>query len=175
MFAKISREGYRKMTAQDPQTSKQNRQKALQATKDAMTKAKKIQHTFIAGKKPAAELKSPGEAIRAASVLYRGLQDAMTEKGLDPQDVRVAICFCDTGLTLAVMQRFIPGPEGEKAIAESLASQPAIMLGLVFGIVDREEDAAGNVVWAGMKEFLSTKQVVGWLDGLVTQLTDGWN
>ena len=154
-------------------TARENRQKALQATKDAMTTAKKIHHSFVAGKPPQTELRSANDAVRAAQVLHRGLQAAMSERGLDPNDVRVAIAFCDTGLTLAVMQKFIPGQE--KFVTESLADQPAIMLGLIFGIVDREEDPNGDVLWAGMKPFIFSRQVVDWLDGLIRQLTNGGN
>jgi hypothetical protein len=152
---------------------RQSRATALAATKKAMTKAHKIHRNFVAGRPPASELRSAAEAIGLAKVLLREIQAAMIEYKLNPADSVVRIAFVTKDLSMAYARNFVPG--GEASLLKDLMEQPVIMLGLLFCIVDREADPTGDDVVCGMKPFLVTKQVIGWLQDLLGATHNGLN
>jgi hypothetical protein len=136
-----------------------------------MTKAQKIHRNFVAGRPPASEVRSAAEAIGLAKVLLREIQAAMIENRLNPADCAVRIAFVTTDLSMAFTRKFVLGEE--VSLLKDLTEQPVIMLGLLFGIMDREADPKGDDVVCGIKPFLVTKQVIEWLQDLLGATHDG--
>lgn len=97
---------------------------------------------FVAGSPPASEPQSEAEAIGLAKVLVKEIWAAMVEDKLNSTDCVVRIAFLITDLSMAFTFKFVPGEEA--SLLKSLIEQPVIMLGLLFGIVDREADSTDD-------------------------------
>jgi hypothetical protein len=153
----------------DPMVRKENRQATLAAAKENMTKAQRVHRQFVSGKPPVSEFRTPAEAIRAASVLLQGLKSAMGATESE-DDVRVGLVYVDTSFTMAVVRRYLP--DQEKRMVSELTGQPIIVIGLVFVIVDRnrkDKTTKDYISVGGMKPFFVTKQVIGWLQDVITR------
>jgi hypothetical protein len=130
-----------------------------------MTLVEKIHRALINGRPPASELKTPLAAVTAARVLHRELESRMVAEGLKPRpgDYAVSVGYVSADLSvLGFTPLFVPGEEPK--LLTMLDGQ--IMLGLIFGMVDRQ--AEGEHVVMGARAFLTTKQTDGWLSELFT-------
>jgi hypothetical protein len=139
----------------------ERRREALARTRAKMTTAQKIHQQFVAGRVPQSELRSPIGAVQAGVVLLRGLQAKMTEAGLDPKDCAVHLTYVDTNFVSANTHPI--ELEDVQKLINFLQGQPFIMLGLIFVIADHEADKP----IAGIRPFLVTQQVVGWMRDLL--------
>lgn len=136
-----------------------------QAGVDAMTEVAKIRRDLTGGR-PVSELKTPLAAVTAARTLHRELESRMTAAELNPQpgDWAVSIGYVSPDLSVLGFTRlFTPG--GEAGLMEMLTGH--IMLGLVFGMVDKEAKDEADPFVTGMRPFLTTKQTETWLSELV--------
>ena len=132
---------------------------------DAMTDVEKIRRD-ITGGRPVSELKTPLAAVTAARTLHRELESRMALAGLNPKpgDWAVSIGYISPDLSVI---GFTPlyASVSEAALAAVLDGH--IVLGLVFGMVDRaSKDGDGRVV-LGIRPFLTTKQTEAWLSELL--------
>lgn len=151
---------------------KQRRVDGMKRKTEGMTEVEKIQREFTVGRPPVSELRTPAEAVRAASLLFAELQAAMKAHNVADPVCAVKVAYVDTDFSMTSTQVFIPGKESE--LLKFLTKQPVIMLGLVFVMLDPEADESKRHV-LGMKPFLVTRQVVGWLKDLITQQHSGLN
>jgi hypothetical protein len=131
---------------------------------DAMTDVEKIRRD-ITGGRPVSELKTPLAAVTAARTLHRELESRMTLAGLNPKpgDRAVSIGYISPDLSvIGFTPLYASVSEAALAVLEG-----HIMLGLVFGMVDRaSKDGDGRVV-LGIRPFLTTKQTEAWLSELL--------
>jgi hypothetical protein len=148
------------------------RKERRQAGMAAKSKAERIGQAFTSGKPPLPELRTPAEAVRAASVLLTGLQGTMADPKFDlsPEDCRVHVCYIDTGFTGVFSHPLVKGKEAE--LIDYLSGQPVLMLGLLFAIRDREKDE-GNGEVVGVRPFLVTPRIEKWLIDLKTRAQMG--
>jgi hypothetical protein len=149
---------------------KKNRGDALREMKKNMTKAQVIHRNFAAGRPPASELRTPAEVIGLAKILLRELQSAMRGAKLEPEDCGVRIAFMSTDLSMIYTRKLVLG-DAEKRLRDDLTTQPVIMVGFFFGIVDRKADPDGNHVLVGVKPLLQTKNV---LEAIKERLETPW-
>jgi hypothetical protein len=136
-----------------------------QAGMDAMTEAKRIRRNLTGGRPPAGELTTPLAAVTAARVLRRELETRMEAAGLEPApgDCAVSIGYVSPDLSvIGFSPLFAPGEEAR--LMKMLDGN--IMLGLVFGMVDKEAKGEERVI-LGTRPFLVTKQTEAWLSELV--------
>lgn len=142
-----------------------------------MTAVKRIHRSLVNGRPPASELKTPLAAIKAARTLHLELEKRMYADSLKPRpgDWGVGIAYISTDISvLGVTPMF--APDREDALMENLTGQ--IVLGLIFGIVDRETKDLDKRVVVGARPFLTTTQTEEWFRellpvfGLELNLTD---
>jgi hypothetical protein len=128
----------------------------------AKSKAERIGMMFTSGRPPVEELRTPTEAVKAASVLLFGLQGTMSDPkfGLDAKDCQVHVCFVDTAFTGAFTMPLVPDKEAE--LIQYLEKHQVLMLGLLFTVKDLEK--GGDVV--GVRPFLVTPRTMSWLSDL---------
>jgi hypothetical protein len=141
------------------------REEKRQAGVDAMSNAAKIHAELAGGRPPASELKTASEAITAAGMLHRELQRRIAAH--EELKGAVVIAYVDAGLTTAYTQPYISGKEAD--LREFFTTHPVIMLGLQFVI----EDTKAERRLVGVKPFLVTKQVIGWMRDLADR-SDGF-
>jgi hypothetical protein len=141
---------------------------------DDMSEARKITRDLMNGRPPSSELRTPTEAITAARVLYRELEERMTAAKLAPKlgDWTVKIAYVSADFSILGALTFSPGKESE--LLAKLTKTPVIVFGLIFGVLDKAAKDARNVI-AGARPFLVTKQTVGWLNELRTRAHEGLN
>lgn len=152
---------------------RQRRLEGMQRKTAEMTTVEKIHREFTVGRPPISELRSPAEAVRAAKQLYAELQATMVARKVRNPLCAVKVVYVNTDFTIASSQVLIPGKEAE--LMKLLTEQPVIMIGLVFAMQDPDAKDEKNNIVAGMKPFLVTPQVVGWLKDLISQVHDGMN
>jgi hypothetical protein len=126
------------------------------ATAEKMSRAAKVQMRFSSGPRMN-ELRTVQEAILLANSLDRQLKDAMRSEGLKPEDSSVIIAYMTPDLSMLFTEPYVSGKERE--IQAKLAEQCCIMVGLIFGVRDREEKDPDTWI-LGAKPFLSTKLVL---------------
>ncbi len=145
---------------------KARRLAGMKRAKDEMSPAQKIHRALVNGRPPASELKTPLAAVTAARVLYRDIEARMAAEGLKPEagDWAVSIGYVSPDLSvIGFTPLFAPGDEA--VLMKILDGH--IMLGLVFGIVDKEaKDKEGRII-LGTRAFFTTKQTEGWLSELI--------
>ena len=141
---------------------------------DDMTEVRKIHRDLAGGRPPSSELRTPNEAITAARILYREIEERMTKAELAPKpgDWTVKIAYVSVDFSMLGTLKFVPGKESE--LLAQLTKTPVIILGLLFGMLDKAAKDNRNVV-AGQRPFLVTKQIVGWLSELLTRSPEGMN
>lgn len=130
---------------------------------DAMSTAQKIRRDLTGGRPRTGELKTPLAAVTAARTLHKELESRLTLAGLSPQpgDWAVNVAFVTPDLSVLGFTRLY-GPGEESRLMEMLTGQ--IPIGLIFGVVDREE---GNAIVTGIRPFLATEQAKAWLSELL--------
>jgi hypothetical protein len=135
-----------------------------QAGVDAMTEVEKIRRDLMGGR-PTSELKTPIAAVTAARTLYRELELRITAARLEPKagDWAVSVGYISPDLSvIGFSALFAPGEEA--GIMEMLTGN--IMLGLVFGMVDKEAKNEKGRIVLGSRPFLAAKQTEGFLSEL---------
>ena len=144
---------------------------------DDMTDVQKIHRDLAGGRPPSSELRTPNEAITAARILYREIEERMTaalKTAPRPGDWTVKIAYVTADFSYLGARTFVPGREAEAALLAKLTETPVILLGLIFGIVDKAAKDTRNVR-SGARPFLVTKQTVGWLNEILTRAHEGVN
>ncbi|MFZ3262457.1 MAG: hypothetical protein WA172_00515 [Terriglobales bacterium] len=154
---------------------KERRQAGMDKAKREMSEVEKIHRLLVNGRPPSSELRTPAEAVTAARVLYREIESQMIARDLKPKpgEWAVAVAYVSADFSLASTQHFIPGKEAE--LLDRLTEHPAIMLGLIFGMLDKKAKSENERVVKGVRAFLITKQTVGWLEELAKRADDGMN
>ena len=152
---------------------KQRRLEGMQRKTADMTTVQKIHREFTAGRPPISELRSPAEAVRAAKQLFAELYATMVARKVRDPECAVKVVYVNTDFTIASSQAYIPSEETQ--LLKLLTDQPVIMIGLVFVMRDPDAKDEDKKIVAGMKPFLLTPQVVGWLRDLISQAHDGMN
>jgi hypothetical protein len=135
---------------------------------EAMTAVQRVHRSFVNGRPPAGELKTPTAAVTAARTLYRELEARMVAEKLKPKagDWCVSIGYVSPDLSvLGFSQLFAPGKEAE--LMKLLDGQ--IMLGLIFGMKDKDPKAKEKIV-VDARPFFLTKQSEAWLEELAPQV-----
>lgn len=154
---------------------KARRQAGMERANEERTEAQKLRRALVNGRPPASELKTPGEAITAAKVLYKELESRLTASELKPKPKKgdwavsigyVSPDFSFVGYSPALEPGDPASPAGKEGNDAELMKflTGHIMLGLLFAIVDRENSK--NRVLTGARPFLVTKQTGAWLDQL---------
>lgn len=136
-----------------------------QAGVDAMTDVERIRRDLTGGR-PVSELKTPLAAVSAARTLHRELQTRMTLAGLNPKsgDWAVSIGYVSPDLSvIGFTPLFAPGSEA--ALSQILDGN--IMLGLIFGLADRQAKEESERIVLGVRPFFATKQTEAWLSELL--------
>ena len=130
-----------------------------------MTLVEKIHRALVNGR-PRVELRTPLAAITEAKTLYRELESRMTAEGLKPKagDWAVSIGYVTADLSVVGFSPLFTAGQ-EAALERYLAGH--IMLGLVFGMVDKTAKDAEDRIIMGTRPFLTTKQAEAWLSELV--------
>jgi hypothetical protein len=146
-------------------TTPSTRSKTLKATLNAMSDAAKIHRQFSVGK-PMNSMRNAREAVWMAKALNQQLRLEMTKAGLLPEDVFVHLAYMTPDLTILSTLQFITGQE--EIIYEELtgAGKCAIMVGLIFGIRERDPNVLKKLnredegVWLlGQKPFFTAEPV----------------
>jgi hypothetical protein len=135
-----------------------------QAGMDAMTEVKKIRRDLTGGRPPAGEMKTPTGAVTAARILYRELESRL--RGLKPKsgDWGVSVGYVSADLSvLGFSPLYVPGDESE--LMKHLSGH--VMLGLIFGMVDKDAKGEDDRFVMGTRPFFITTQTETWLDELV--------
>lgn len=132
-----------------------------------MTEVQKIHRMLVNGRPPAGELKTATAAVTAARVLNKELESRMTAAGLKPKpgDWAVSVGYVSPDLSvLGFSSLYAPGEES--SLEQMLTGQ--IMLGLVFGMVDKQAKEKDERIVMGLRPFFVLKpQTEGWLSELV--------
>jgi hypothetical protein len=141
-----------------------NRSKALKATLSSMSKAAKIHRQFSVGRHMN-EMRTAREAIWMAKALDQQIKAEMVSEKLSPEDTSVLLCYMTPDLAILSTLPFRAGQE-EKIYAELTGpGKCAIMVGLIFGIHERDPKVTAKFsdpdgVWLlGQKPFLNTDLV----------------
>jgi hypothetical protein len=146
---------------------KARRLAGMKRANEELTAVQKIYRALVGHRPPVGELKTPTAAVTAARILYRELETRMTKP--KPGDWGVSIGYVSPDLSvLGFTHLFAPAtadaPGNEAKLMKHLDGQ--IMLGLIFGMRDRE---AKDVVM-GTRPFFLTKQSETWLEELAPQV-----
>lgn len=132
-----------------------------------MTEVQRIHRMLVNGRPPSGELKTTTAAVAAARVLYKELESRMIAAGLKPTsgDWAVSIGYVSPDLSvLGFSQLFAPGEEAD--FMNLLTGQ--IMLGLIFGIRDKEAKSDDGKIVMGARPFFVLKpQTEDWLSELI--------
>jgi hypothetical protein len=150
-------------------TAEESKAKRLAGMKRAnqdMTLVERIHRSLINGRPPASELRTPLAAVTAARVLYDDLKKRMDAEELKPEpgDWSVTVAYVTPDLSvLGHTPLFAPGEEASLM----RHADGNIMLGLIFGMVDRDPHAKDRIV-TGARPFFTTKQTEGLLSELLT-------
>jgi hypothetical protein len=145
--------------------AKARRLEGLKREQAALTAVERVHRSFVNGRPPASELRTPLAAVTAARTLHRELEARLKAEGLDPQpgDCGVSIAYVTPDLSvLGFTLLFAPGNEPD--LMAHLDGN--IMLGLVFGLVDDEAGEPSARIIMGARPFITTKQVEAWLQEL---------
>jgi hypothetical protein len=142
------------------------RAKTLKATLNDMSKAAKIHRKFSAGR-PMNELQTAREALWIAKAFDQQLKAEMAEQGLQPDDTRVLLCYMTPDLVILSTLAFKAGREEEIYSVLTGPGKCAVMVGLIFGIHERDPKVTSKPkfkdpdgVWLlGQKAFLNTEIV----------------
>jgi hypothetical protein len=130
-----------------------------------MTAVQRIHRALINGRPPASELKTPHAAVTAARVLHRELETRLTVEGVEPTPGECAVSIGYVTPDLSVVGFTPPYAPGEETGLMTMLTGN-VMIGLVFGVVDKEaKDDEGRILM-GARPFLTTKQTEGWLSEL---------
>lgn len=131
-----------------------------------MTFIRKIHRAMVNGRPPASEFKTPLAAVTAARTLYSDLERKLTAEGLKPLpgELGVSVGYVSPDLSvIGFTPLFVPGSEA--ALLAILDGN--IMLGLVFGMTDRDATEENERIVLGIRPFHTTKQTEAWLSELL--------
>lgn len=131
-----------------------------------MTFIRKIHRALVNGRPPASEFKTPVAAVTAARTLYADLERKLTAEGLKPTpgELGVSIGYVSPDLSvIGFTPLFAPGSEA--ALSQILDGN--IMLGLIFGLADRQAKEESERIVLGVRPFFATKQTEAWLSELL--------
>lgn len=138
---------------------KARRLAGMERANKELTAVQKIYRALVGHRPPVGELKTPTAAVTAARILYRELENQMTKP--KPGDWGVSIGYVSPDLSvLGFTHLFAPGSEAK--LMKHLDGQ--IMLGLIFGMKDKEAKEADRKVIMGTRPFFLTKQSETWLE-----------
>jgi hypothetical protein len=144
---------------------KARREEGRVKEKQGLTRVEKIHRALVNGRPRASELKTPLAALMEARTLHRELESRMRMEGLDPKpgDCAVSIGFISTDLS--VLGTTWPyTPEDESALMRQ--AEGHILLGLVFGLVNKEATDEKKQIVLGARPFLTAAQTDDWLKEL---------
>jgi hypothetical protein len=131
-----------------------------------MTFIRKIHRAMVNGRPPASEFKTPMAAVTAARTLYADLERKLTAENLKPLpgELGVSIGYVSPDLSvIGLTPLFVPGSEA--ALMTILDGN--IMLGLIFGMTDRDAKGESERIVLGIRPFHTTKQTEAWLSELL--------
>jgi hypothetical protein len=136
-----------------------------------LTQVRRIQRALINGRPPVGELKTATAAISAAKILYKDLEARMVAAGLHPKpgDWDVSIGYVSPDLSLMGFSPLYS--QGEEGMLNVL--QENVMLGLIFGMRDKEATQHDETVVMGARPFFVLKpQTDDWFETLVPLVWD---
>src|SRR6185437_7772594 len=137
-------------------TAEQRKARRLEGMKRAneqLTAVQRIHRALVGHRPPVGELKTPTAAVTAARILYRELESRMPKPKAGDWGVSIGYVSPDLSV-LGFTHLFAPGNEGQ--LMKHLDGQ--IMLGLIFGMKDKEAKEADKKVVMGTRPFFLTKQ-----------------
>lgn len=133
-----------------------------------LTEVQKIHRMLMNGRPPAGELKTVTAAVSAARTLYKELESRMTAVGLKPKPGKWAVSIGYISPDLSVLGFSSLYAPNEDASMMTLLLTGQIMLGLVFGMVDKEAKAKEDRFVMGTRPFFVLKpQTESWLSELI--------
>jgi hypothetical protein len=155
---------------------KARRLAGMKRANQELTAVQRIYRALVNGRPPAGELKTPTAAVTAARILHKELETRMTaECPHKPKagDWGVSIGYVSPDLSvLGFTHLFVPATPDEPGNQDKLMKHldGQIMLGLIFGMKDKEAKEADKKVVMGTRPFFLTKQSETWLEELAPQV-----
>jgi hypothetical protein len=149
---------------------KARRLAGMKRANEELTAVQKIYRALVGHRPPVGELKTPTAAVTAARILHKELETRMTGECPSkpkPGDWCVSIGYVSPDLSvLGFTHLFVSGNEAK--LMKHLDGQ--IMLGLIFGMKDKEAKEADKKIVMGTRPFFLTKQSENWLEELAPQV-----
>ena len=118
-----------------------------------MTRVQKVVRALQSG-----QFKSELRTVQEAIHLARGFFTNIESQGFKPdKDFAVHIAYMTPDLSMLFTRKFEPGDKAAAKIQADLSAQCCIMVGILFGIIDPDNDDDALI---GARPFLDTPLVV---------------